>query len=406
VTEVVTARDDAEATGEPAVKRLAIFLDGTWNTLGNNTNVWRLKSLCDPNARDQLIYYGVGVGTRLGEKVRGGVGGYGLDNEIIDAYTWLVQAYEPGDEIFIFGFSRGAYAARSLSGLIAKCGVLRPGAPLSIEQLYARYRRADDRTIRTLRAADAAPPANLEERWILDHSVAADIKFVGVWDTVGSVGNPLSSLRSRVARYRFLDTHLRKANTHAFHAVALDEQRQSFEPTFWTVTTPKGAVPTSGRSLDEVEQRWFVGAHANVGGGYPSDVLAQAPLHWLMEKAALHGLAFRPGFAVDAVDPTAPVTDSYATFGTWLLRKFTPRFHRPVGPPPDEGTKFTTSRINETIDGSAFARWQANPAYRPPALKAWAERLRIDPASLSGAVDALDGRLLEATPHIPKGITV
>lgn len=77
------------------MKRLAIFLDGTWNTLGNNTNVWRLKSLCDPRAEGQMVYYGPGVGTRFGEKVRGGIGGYRLDNEIIDAYTWLVQAYDP-----------------------------------------------------------------------------------------------------------------------------------------------------------------------------------------------------------------------------------------------------------------------------------------------------------------------
>ncbi|WP_411902762.1 DUF2235 domain-containing protein [Methylorubrum thiocyanatum] len=376
------------------MKRLAIFLDGTWNTLGNNTNVWRLKSLCDPVAEGQMVYYGQGVGTRLGEKARGGIAGYGLDNEIVDAYTWLVQAYEAGDAIYIFGFSRGAYAARSLSGLIAKCGVLRPGAPLSIEQLYARYRRADDRTIRALRSADAAPAANLEERWILDHSIPADIEFVGVWDTVGSIGNPLSSLRSRVARYRFLDTHLRKANTHAFHAVALDEHRRSFEPTFWTLTHPNDAPPAKPRTLDEVEQRWFVGAHANVGGGYPSDILAQAPLRWLMEKAALHGLRFRQGFATDASDHSAPVTDSYATFGTRLLRMFTPRFHRPVGPAPARGTEKTTSRINETIDGSVFERWRANPDYRPPNLKAWADRLKVDPGMLTGAVLAADARPL------------
>ncbi|MER8577657.1 DUF2235 domain-containing protein [Mesorhizobium sp. M1423] len=136
------------------MKRIAIFLDGTWNTLNNNTNVWRLKSLCDPRAPGQVVYYSQGVGTRFGEKVRGGVAGYGLDNEIIDAYTWLTQIFEQGDEIFIFGFSRGAYAARSLSGLISKCGVLTPGAPLSIEQLYARYRRRTDSTIRKLLGED------------------------------------------------------------------------------------------------------------------------------------------------------------------------------------------------------------------------------------------------------------
>src|SRR4051794_18439321 len=132
------------------MKCIAIFLDGTWNTLENNTNVWRLKSLCDPSASNQVVYYSKGVGTQFGELVRGGVEGYGIDSEIIDAYTWLTERFERDDEIFIFGFSRGAYTARSLSGLIAKCGVLKPGAPLSIEQLYARYRRRTDRTINDL----------------------------------------------------------------------------------------------------------------------------------------------------------------------------------------------------------------------------------------------------------------
>lgn len=270
--------------------------------------------------------------------------------------------------------------------------MLTPGAPLSIEQLYARYRRADDRTIWALRSADAAPPENLEERWILSHSVPAEIHFVGVWDTVGSVGSPVSSMRSRVARYRFLDTHLRRANKHAFHALALDEQRKSFEPTFWTVTTPIGVPATPGRTLGEVEQRWFVGAHANVGGGYPSDILAQAPLRWMMEKAALHGLVFRQGAASDAPDPRAPVADSYAAFGPWLLRQFTPRFYREVGSPPTEGTKFVTSRINETIDETVFERWRSNSDYRPPNLTSWAERLKIDPGSLTGSVLAADAR--------------
>ena len=338
------------------MKRLAIFLDGTWNTLNNNTNVWRLKSLCDPTAPGQLVYSSQGVGTRIGEKVRGGIVGYGLDNEIVDAYTWLVQAYEEGDEIFIFGFSRGAYAARSLSGLISKCGVLRPGAPLSIEQLYARYRRRTEPTIRTLLVTDPARLAGIEERWLVAHCVPADVKFMGIWDTVGSVGNPLSSLRTRVAKYRFLDTHLYRSNTYAFHALALDEQRRAFEPTFWTQTADNDKVATCPRrSLDAIEQRWFVGAHANVGGGYPSDILAQAPLKWILDKAAQHGLAFRPGFSLDAPAPNAEIADSYAAFGPRLLRLFTPRFHRPVGAPPAVGSERTTWRINETIDGSVFA---------------------------------------------------
>lgn len=367
------------------MKRIAIFLDGTWNTLANNTNIWRLKSLCDPIAENQIVYYSKGVGTTFGETVRGGIEGYGIDDEIIRAYSWLSESFEPGDEIFIFGFSRGAYTARSLSGLIAKCGVLKPGAPLSIEQLYSRYRRHGDRTISEL--TRGLQPADLEERWIIKYCEPTNIKLVGVWDTVGSMGSPLASMRSKNSKYMFLDTHLRLQNEFAFHALAIDEQRKSFEPTLWTRTIPKSPEATTfpPRPLAEVEQRWFVGAHANVGGGYASDILAQPPLEWLMGKAASLGLQFRNTFAADARSPVAPIADSYRKFAHGLTRFFIPRFYRPIGPDPEQGTVHITERINESIDGSVFDRWRDNPDYRPLNLKNWASRTGVDLATLTGA---------------------
>jgi uncharacterized protein (DUF2235 family) len=367
------------------MKRIAIFLDGTWNTLQNNTNVWRLKSLCDPAASNQPVYYNKGVGTSFGEAVRGGVEGYGIDQEIIDAYTWLTECFEPGDQIFIFGFSRGAYTARSLSGLVAKCGVLRPGAPLSIEQLFGRYRRRSEKTLNDLLHGPTS--VDLEERWLVKYCEPTKIRMVGVWDTVGSLGSPVASLRSKIAEYIFLDTHLRVQNEFAFHALAIDEQRKSFEPTLWTKTVRNDAAQGVAlpRPLSEVEQRWFVGAHANVGGGYPSDVLAQPPLEWLMGKAAGLGLRFRDTFVADGQTPDAPIADSYRDFGRGLVRFFVPRFYRPIGTNPQKGTTSTTERINETIDGSVFERWRGNSSYRPPNLLEWAQRRRVDPAALTGA---------------------
>src|ERR1700722_19986117 len=100
-------------------KNLAVFLDGTWDTVGDNTNVWRIKSLCADKGADgqpQLNYYSVGVGTSIGEKIRGGVLGYGVDRVVRDAYQWLIENYDEGDNLFLFGFSRGAFEARSLAG--------------------------------------------------------------------------------------------------------------------------------------------------------------------------------------------------------------------------------------------------------------------------------------------------
>nr|WP_100003481.1 DUF2235 domain-containing protein [Phyllobacterium zundukense] len=111
-------------------KRIAIFLDGTWNVTGDNTNVWRLKSLCAKQSADgkaQVFYYDKGV-----NGFWGGVFGKGLADNVVEAYEWLVDNYENDDEIYIFGFSRGAYTARSLAGFIAKYGILKPGAPLGV----------------------------------------------------------------------------------------------------------------------------------------------------------------------------------------------------------------------------------------------------------------------------------
>src|SRR4051812_43293723 len=130
--------EEPKIAAAPAKKRLAIFLDGTWNAVGDNTNVWRLKSLCAPRPSDgvvQLVYYDIGVNGFIG-----GAFGKGLNENVTEAYEWLIDTYSPGDEIFIFGFSRGAYTARSLAGLIAKHGLLKAGAPLGVRQLYERYK--------------------------------------------------------------------------------------------------------------------------------------------------------------------------------------------------------------------------------------------------------------------------
>jgi uncharacterized protein (DUF2235 family) len=374
------------------MKRLAIFLDGTWNTLNNNTNVWRLKSLTAETA-DQRVYYSQGVGTRRGEATRGGIAGYGIDDEIIEAYTWLIQNFDEDDEIFVFGFSRGAYTARSLSGLICKCGVLKLGAPLSIEQLYARFRLYDAMTIRSLLTSGLPHDASVEEQWLVKYSRSTKIKFVGVWDTVGSLGLPVGSMKAKIHKYRFLDTHLRLDNENAFHALALDEHRKNFEPTFWTKTVKTGAPSTADRAIDKVEQRWFVGAHGNVGGGYASDPLAQLPLKWLMDKAATRGLVFRDQVVIDTAQVAPPVTDSFHEFAHGFYRFIARRYYRPVGLPPEEGTQATTTRINETIDGSVFERWRADETYRPPNLVEWAGLHLVDPAKINVSVLATDHKV-------------
>jgi uncharacterized protein (DUF2235 family) len=394
-----------EVTGAlptPAKKRIAVFLDGTWNTVNDNTNVWRLNSLLASSSKDgreQRAYYHRGVGTTYGSRARGGMLGYGLNEEIIRAYEWLIENYNLGDELFIFGFSRGAYTARSLSGLIAKCGLIAVGAPLSVGQLYARYRKASmPKTIRELcdERKKGKQDFTLEERWMLKYSQAIDIDFLGVWDTVGALGLPFGNLPILgKADMRFLHTGLRVSNKLAFHALAIDEHRRPFAPTLWTVDFANHSPPPHHhRALSQVEQRWFVGAHANVGGGYESDPLAQAPLKWIMDKAAAAGLAFRSDLDVDTFDVPAPIGDSYSTFmgGAYKIAMLGRRFYRPIGPDPvPSSATEMRENINETIDASVFERWRADRTYRPPNLIAWAQRRKVDVAALNNPVMAATG---------------
>lgn len=387
----------------PGQKRIALFLDGTWNTVSDNTNVWRLKALCAERSADgarQVAYYSRGVGTTFGEKVRGGLFGVGIDRNVSAAYEWLIETYEPGDEIFIFGFSRGAYTARSLAGFIALCGLLKPGAPLGVGQLFERYRQGnEDRTIWKLHTWDQAgelKDATLEERWMLTYAMPINIKMVGVWDTVGALGVPFGTIPglSR-SGYKFLHTGLRQSIQNAYHALAIDEHRKAFAPTLWTRKIRDG-VPASAmaapRPITSVEQRWFVGAHANVGGGCRSDLLAQVPLRWLMDKASAHGLGFRADVVPDLHTWQAAISDSYREFMSGAYRFVSRPFQRVIGAPPQASEVGHDETVNETIDASVFERWRGDPKYRPAGLADWAQRHGVEPGSIMSPVLAHDPR--------------
>ncbi|WP_394890341.1 DUF2235 domain-containing protein [Mesorhizobium sp. AaZ16] len=366
-------------------KRLALFLDGTWNAVGTNTNVWRLRSLCadkDVEGRQQLRYYDAGV-----NGIVGGGWGKGLTENVQEAYNWIVENYEDGDQIFIFGFSRGAHTARSLAGFIAICGLLKPGGALGVDQLYERYRNDDERTIYKLPALDLKS-ITLEERWMLKYSRPVAIEMVGVWDTVGALGIPAFSFAGvSSSALKFHHTGLRKPVRHGFHALAIDEHRAKFAPTPWTVRTKVGeATPAPMRPIESAEQRWFVGAHANVGGGCFNDTLAQLPLRWMMQKASNLGLAFRNELELDGNEHQGAISDSYKEFMRGAYSWVSGRTYRSIGSEPFVGTTGTHARVNETIDVSVFERWRDVAEYRPPNLIEWGNRKKIDPADVSHSI--------------------
>jgi hypothetical protein len=163
----------------------------------------------------------------------------------------------------------------------------------------------------------------------------------------------------------------------------------------WDVRHPKdpNAVIAKPRPLSGVEQRWFVGAHANVGGGYETDLLAQGPLRWMMKKAESHGLSFRSEVDLDGDAVTAPTTDSYKSFLSGWYAKVFPPLYRTIGREPDVRADGSHININETIDASVFKRWRSDPTYRPANLVEWAQREKVDPAQLQTSVRADDPRV-------------
>lgn len=349
-------------------RRLALLFDGTWNKPESDTNVERLRRLIAPRdagGHAQLVNYIPGVGVKRGiAHLLGGAFGYGLSGNVLDGYRWLCETWQPGDLLYLFGFSRGAYTARSLGGMIRKCGLLRCDrhgsvARADVAAAYDVYRdtrcRPDD-------------PVAVEFR--ADHSIVVDIHFIGVWDTVGSLGIPGTASWFPYARkrYQFHDTELSKIVKYAYQALALDEHRADFAPTVWTrnpYTVKPGETLTSKKAEQiEIEQRWFIGAHADVGGGNDCDgarrrpdPLPGLPLAWLQRKAITAGLACHALFMPEDDAASGVPRNSYAEFMDGLYKVFKPPFDRMLG-----------TGVNEKIDGSVWQRWLADGSYRSPSL--------------------------------------
>jgi uncharacterized protein (DUF2235 family) len=227
-------------------KKLIVFCDGTWNKADQkardgvpcSTNVLRLFEATQPkdlNKNPQIVLYIAGVGTRWSERISGGGFGYGISDNIKIAYAFVASNYDPSDEIFLFGFSRGAFTARSIAGLIRNMGILRRDRLHLVNEAYNRYRdrsekwHPDSPLAKTYRAVNCYPDAN--------NYPEAKIAFLGLWDTVGALGAPFGLLMSRITdllfKTRFHDVKLSSIILSAYHALAIDERRWPFRPTLW-----------------------------------------------------------------------------------------------------------------------------------------------------------------------------
>jgi uncharacterized protein (DUF2235 family) len=263
-------------------KRIVFCADGTWDAPGSNTNVYRIFQALINDGATQVTFYddGIGAGATGINRLIDGAIGQGLFQKIQDGYTQIAKVYQPGDQIYLFGFSRGAYTARSLAGMIANCGLPTGNfTPDCVTQAFAAYRDPANRAS-ILATLGACALANVP------------IQMVGVWDTVGSLGIPAVFGGIDEAKYGFLDTGLHPDVQSAYQALAIDEVRAQFPATLWT------SAPAPGQTLVQV---WFSGCHGDVGGGTPQGGpvdngtrLCDITLGWMIGNAQAQGLTFDP----------------------------------------------------------------------------------------------------------------
>jgi len=297
-----------------------IILDGTMSTMvpGWETNAGMTYRLLQEVGFPLSLYYEAGVQFQSWRRAHDVLMGRGINRQIRRAYGYLASRYRPGDKIFLIGYSRGAYAVRSLAGVIDTVGLLRADAATvrNIRQAYRLYQQAE--------LSDAS-------RAFSDaycHSNAG-IEFIGVWDTVKALGIRLPLLWKRSERkHQFHNHQLGRSVRKGVQALARDETREVFTPVLWDSTEE-----TNGR----VVQMWFRGTHGDIGGmlgGFmPARLLSNIPLIWVLEQAEQSGLVLPRNWSVRfPTDPTAPSVGTWRSWGKlFLLRK-----KRIIGADPSE----------------------------------------------------------------------
>jgi uncharacterized protein (DUF2235 family) len=324
------------------MKRLVLLCDGNWldaEAPARESTVLRLARAIAPDARDgtpQLCYYSPGVPSAACFAAGGPAAlARSIDEEIQSLYRWLVFNWSPGDEIFLFGFSRGAYAVRCLAGMLRNAWLLHKRHEAMVPQAYHVYR--------TVWGPDADNALNFRA------GVAREVRvrFLGAWDTVGERGIPLALFPGFDGeRHVFHDTRLSRIVDHACHALAIDERRAALPPAPWHTRSDR----------TRTEQAWFAGSHADLGGGLREGGLAQLSLRWMVEQAAQAGLELERQSLAEIL-----AGDAEAIVHGWI-----PPAQRALG---TGWREIGATNADETLHASAEQRFMRDPGYRPRNLR-------------------------------------
>jgi uncharacterized protein (DUF2235 family) len=328
------------------MKNIVLCSDGTGNKggYGEDTNVYKTYKAVNVFDVDQYTFYDQGVGTDKSDTNKNkywtalaGAFGFGFRDNVLNLYHFLARSYEPGDTIYLFGFSRGAATVRAFAGFINACGLVdKKHAEINgtfegdlfhklVKQAFDAYRSKDKNVQQkfknkyALQDKDYAPNGDI------------NIKFIGVWDTVSALGFPkdfssilqgIGTAAEKIANmipclaHDFYDYELNDSIENAYHALSIDDERQTFHPLVWDETNFKGYV----------EQVWFAGVHSNVGGGYPRTGLSDVALLWMLTKAQTHGLQLHSGY-LSAIQDGANIYDKLydSRDGIALYYRYGPR---------------------------------------------------------------------------------
>ncbi len=326
-------------------KNIVLFSDGTGNSSAKDqkTNVWRLFQALDQTKVDQIAKYDDGVGTSSNKYLAaiGGAFGWGLKRNVIDLYKFVCLNYEKGDNLYGFGFSRGAFTVRVLVGLIATEGLVTFRSSEELDHNAAaayrhyRYKRFPTRSpfvfvmrrlCNVLLAAKDRIKGYLAYSEIAKQTKAAgrieiQIRFLGLWETVEAYGMPLKRGIDWVLwPMLFGDLILSPLVQRACHALSLDDERTAFHPLLWDEVAEANMVANHHVPAGRITQVWFAGAHSNVGGGYPEDQLSLVSLNWIMAEAIDHGLILKQETVAQlmaAQSPYARLYDSRAGFASY-----------------------------------------------------------------------------------------
>jgi uncharacterized protein (DUF2235 family) len=258
-------------------KNIVVFSDGTGQDGGKdfNSNIYKLFNLIEDRTKKQIAFYDRGLGTGW-RKITGNIGGMGISKNILECYEFIFENFNAGDQIYLFGFSRGAATVRSLSGFIHLFGILPKSRAELIKRAYNIYK------IRRLKRRKEKAKAFIEKH----HTMWCRIKFLGAFDTVAALGVPFKSISVMLDKipffkHRFHNFRLSRSVENAYQALALDDKRLTFHPLLWDREIAE---------YQNMKQVWFCGAHTDVGGGYKEKELSDIPLVWMMQKAVMHGL--------------------------------------------------------------------------------------------------------------------